>query len=108
MQKPKSIKELLNTGGKRLSAIKAQAQQRTHVQDHVCAALPAKLAAVVVSAGIDQGRLTVGVASAAWAARLRYLTATLRQRVSTTLKVDIQQVRIRVVPRSTLSPNGPA
>jgi hypothetical protein len=66
--------------------------------EHVCAALPAQLAEFVVSAGIEQGRLTIGVAGANWAARLRYVTDTLRTQVSGSLGVEIQSVRIKVVP----------
>jgi hypothetical protein len=53
---------------------------------------------VVLSAGIDQGQLTIGVSGAQWAARLRYVTETLRMRVSGTMGVDIRSVRIKVVP----------
>jgi hypothetical protein len=66
--------------------------------EHVCAALPPELAATVVSAGIENGRLTIGVAGAPWAARLRYVTETLRMRVSGSMGVDITSVRIKVVP----------
>ncbi len=65
---------------------------------HVCAALPENLAAAVVSAGVEDGRLTIGVAGAPWAARLRYVTETLRMRVSSSMGVDIESVRIKVLP----------
>jgi hypothetical protein len=60
--------------------------------------LPPELAATVVSAGIENGRLTIGVAGAPWAARLRYVTETLRMRVSGSMGVEITSVRIKVVP----------
>ncbi len=98
MQKPKSINELLKSGGKRLTELKTRTHERSVALEHVCAALPEKLAEAVVSAGIEQGRLTIGVAGAPWAARLRYVTETLRMRVAGSMKVDIQTVRIKVVP----------
>lgn len=98
MQKARSINELLSVGGNRLTDIKAKSQERTLALEHVCAALPAQLAETVVSAGIEKGRLTIGVAGASWAARLRYVTETLKMRVSGSMGVDIQSVRIKVVP----------
>jgi len=98
--KPKNINELLRGGGKRLADLTARAQERSRVLDHVRAALPAPLSEAVVSAGLERGRLTIGVSGAAWAARLRYLTDTLREGVGSSLGVEIPSVRIRVVPPS--------
>ncbi len=98
MQKPKSINELFKIGGKRLTDLKARSRQRNLTLDHVWASLPPQLAESVVSAGIEQGRLTLGVSGAHWAARLRYVTETLRIRVGESMGVDISRVRIKVVP----------
>jgi hypothetical protein len=68
------------------------------VLEHVCAALPPKLAETVVSAGLEHGRLTIGVASAPWASRLRYVTDTLRLQVGASMGVPVQSVRIKVAP----------
>jgi len=68
------------------------------VVEQVRAALPARLAQAVASAGIEQGRLTIGVSGAVWASRLRYFTDTVRKRVSESLKIEILSVRIRVLP----------
>lgn len=65
---------------------------------HVCSGLPPTLAENVASAGVEEGRLTIGVVGAAWASRLRYVTETLRKRVSESMGVEIQSVRIKVVP----------
>ena len=64
----------------------------------VRAALPARLGEAVVSAGVDQGRLTLGVVGAHWASRLRYSTDIIRKRVGGALGAEIHSVRIRVVP----------
>lgn len=68
------------------------------VLEHVCRALPPKLAETVVSAGLEHGRLTIGVAGAPWASRLRYLADTLRLQVGASMGVAVQSVRIRVAP----------
>ncbi len=74
--------------------------------EQVRAALPARLAEAVASAGIEQGRLTIGVVGAVWASRLRYSSDVLRKRVGASLGVDIFTVRIRVIPPQG-SPDGP-
>jgi hypothetical protein len=99
VKRPKSINELISRGGKRLSDLKAKAQARSRAFEHVCAALPSPLARNIVSAGLEHGQLTVGVAGAAWAARLRYVTEALRAQVGSSMRVDIHRVRIKVVPR---------
>jgi hypothetical protein len=68
------------------------------VVEQVRAALPAKLAQAVVSAGVDQGRLTIGVLGGVWASRLRYLTETVRKQVAASTGIAILSVRVRVVP----------
>jgi hypothetical protein len=98
VNKPKSINDLLSSGGKRVAALKTQTEERSRAREHVCAALPENLAAAVVSAGVEKGHLTIGVAGAPWAARLRYVTETLRMRVSGSMGIDILTVRIKVVP----------
>jgi hypothetical protein len=98
VKNPKSINELLSGSGKRLSDLKAKTQARTRVFDHVCAALPSPLARNIVSAGLEHGQLTIGVAGSAWAARLRYVTEALRAQVGCSMRVDIHKVRIKVVP----------
>ena len=98
MPKPKHINELLAGGGKRLADIKRRTGERAMVLREVRSALPRELAQAVFSAGILEGKLTLGVTSAAFASRLRYVTQELRQRLGESRGVDIQPVRIRVVP----------
>jgi hypothetical protein len=95
---PKSINELLGTGGARLGALRARALDRRVALEHVRAALPPQLAATVVSAGVLDGTLTISVAGASWAARLRYVTDSLKLRVGQSLAADIHRVRIKVTP----------
>jgi hypothetical protein len=98
MQNSKSLSELLTRGGKRLSLLKDKAAERSKTVEQVRAVLPARLAQSVVSAGLDGGRLTIGVVGAVWASRLRYSSDAIRKRVAKSLGKDVLTVRIRVVP----------
>jgi hypothetical protein len=98
MQKTKPLSELLKIPSKTLTELSARLAARSRVLEEVRAALPPKLASQIVSAGIDQGRLSIGVTSAVWASRLRYATASLRQSVGNSLKINILRVQIRIVP----------
>src|SRR5258706_3332404 len=98
MQNSKSLSELLARGGKRLSLLKEGSDERSRVLEQVRAGLPPRLAQAVASAGITQGRLTVGVVGAVWASRLRYSTEIIRKRVAKSAGLEILAVRIRVVP----------
>jgi hypothetical protein len=98
MQNSKSLSELLARGGNRLSLLTTQAAQRSKIVEQVRAALSARLAESVVSAGLEEGRLTIGVAGAVWASRLRYSTEAIRKRVAKSQGKDVLSVRIRVVP----------
>jgi hypothetical protein len=68
------------------------------VVEQVRSALPARLAEAVVSAGLEQGRLTIGVVGAVWASRLRYLTEALRKHVGDSTGTAVLTVKVRVVP----------
>lgn len=98
MQNPRSLSDLLSRAGNKLNALKTRARERIRVVEQVRAALPPRLAEAVASAGLEQGRLTVGVVGAVWASRLRYSSDALRKRVGTSMGVEILTVRIRVIP----------
>src|SRR5450631_2282579 len=98
MQNPRRLSDLLSRAGKKLTALKTRSLERSLILDQVRAALPARLGAAVASAGIDQGRLTIGVVGAVWASRLRYSTESVRKRVSGSTGIAILSVRVRVVP----------
>jgi hypothetical protein len=98
MQNTKRVSELLSQGHPKLQALKERLKDRTTVLALVRAALPSKIAQQVESAGIEQGRLSIGTTAAVWASRLRYLTDDLRKQVGAALKVDIVSVKIRIVP----------
>ena len=98
MQNSKSLSELLARGGKRLSLLKDRAAERAQIVEQVRAALPVRLAEAVASAGLEGGRLTIGVVGSVWASRLRYSTDAIRKRVAKSIGKEVLTVRIRVVP----------
>ena len=98
MQNSKSLSELLAKGGKRLSLLKDRAAERAQIVEQVRAALPVRLAEAVASAGLEGGRLTIGVVGSVWASRLRYSTDAIRKRVAKSIGKEVLTVRIRVVP----------
>jgi hypothetical protein len=98
MQNFKPLSELLQIPDKVLGTLAARSRARAELLAAVRLALPPRLAAQVVSAGLEAGRLTVGVSSAAWAARLRYSTNDLRKAVGIRTRKTILSVRLRVLP----------
>ena len=100
MEKIKRISELMAAGG-RLTGLNARSRQRSQVLDQVRAALPERLAQAVVSAGIENGRLTIGVVGSAWASRIRYFGEATRVKVGSGLAVKLLDVRVRVIPSAT-------
>lgn len=101
MQNTRRLSELLVVPGKRLASLAQRSDERRSIVMQVREALPPKLAEKVSSAGIEAGRLTIGVTGAVWASRLRYSTETIRERVTLSSGINIQRVRIRVVPPGT-------
>jgi hypothetical protein len=95
MRKSINISKLLDTG--RLRGLEVMRRERREVLAHVRAALPAELERTVITAGLEQGRLIVGVSGGAWASRLRYRSQALRERVASSLGREIRSVRIKVV-----------
>jgi hypothetical protein len=90
-----NISGLLDTG--RLRGLEITRRERRDVLAHVRAALPPGLERTVITAGLEQGRLIVGVSGGAWASRLRYQSQALRERVASSLGREIHSVRIKVV-----------
>ena len=97
MQNPRSVSDLLSRTGNKLTSLKARSAQRSLIVEEVRAALPARLASVVASSGLEHGKLTIGVVGAVWASRLRYLTDSIRKRVAAATGTAVLSVRIQVV-----------
>jgi hypothetical protein len=92
-----NINELLEASSGRLKSLQTRRRERSEVLSQVRAALPPQLKGSVVTAGIEAGRLTVGVSGGAWATRLRYRAKALREHIAGTLGQEIHSVRIKVV-----------
>jgi hypothetical protein len=97
VEKRRDIKRLFEGDSERLTSLKARSRERSQALAHVLAALPPKLAQTVATAGVEHGRLTIGVSGGAWASRLRYVTEMLRRRVGDAMGTEIRTVRIKVV-----------
>jgi hypothetical protein len=97
MKKLLNIKALLEGSSGRLKSLQTRRRGRSEVLSYVRAALPAELQGTVVTAGLEEGRLIVGVSGGVWAARLRYRAKALREHVAGTLGQEIHSVRIKVV-----------
>jgi hypothetical protein len=95
VKKSLSINELLEAG--RLKGLQTRSRERRDVLTQVRAALPSELKKTVLTAGIEEGCLTVGVSAGAWASRLRYRSQALRESVAQALGREILSVRIKVV-----------
>jgi hypothetical protein len=97
MRKYIKINELLESSSGRLKSLQTRRRERSEVLSQVRAALPAELQGSVVSAGIEEGRLIVGVSGGVWATRLRYRAKALREHVAGKLGQELHGVRIKVV-----------
>ena len=83
----------------RLGRWLSQADEQARLVEKVRSALSSELAVQVVGAGRQGRRLTLRVASPAWATRLRYEAAGLVGQIS-----GIDQVRIKVTPPGGVAP----
>src|SRR5258708_30272364 len=90
MQNPRSVSDLLSRTGNKLTALKTRSQERSLVVEQVRAALPARLALAVASAGIEQRPLTIGAVGAVWPSRIRYFTDSAPTSVSASMGVEIR------------------
>ena len=104
MQNPRVVSELLQLHNNKLKRLAERLDERATVLAVVHRNLPARLAAQVASAGLEKGRLTLGVRGGAWGSRLRYVTGELRGAVGKALGTDIISVRIRVLPPAGSEP----
>jgi hypothetical protein len=95
-QNPRTVRELLTSSAGRLEELKRQLATRSTVLACLQTALPAELAAELVSAGLEDGRLTLGASSAAWASRLRYVIEPLKPALAAALDAEISMVKVRV------------
>jgi predicted nucleic acid-binding Zn ribbon protein len=97
MHQIKPLSALLKRGSPKLSELRQKIAARERVLACVRATVAPELAAHVVSAGCEAGKLTIGTPSSAWASRLRYVTDDLKKAVASALGLEIESVRIKIV-----------
>jgi len=100
MQKSKSVSELIQHSSKTLSQLRKRLDERGKLLLQVRAALPPRLVEYALSAGLQDGVLTLGTDSAAWASRLRYVAPELIDKFRLDYGVKVERVRVRVVHSS--------
>lgn len=96
MKKAKCVSELITHNSKTLSILRQRLDERERLLTRVRAATPARLAQQVVSAGLEEGVLTLGATSPSWASRLRYVVPEISAGLGEELR--IKRIRIRVIP----------
>ena len=92
--KPKRLDQVLSASAGRLGAVAAHSRRLADAAQRLADCLPGGLAAHCRLADLDDGRLVVAADSSAWATRLRYHTAELRQ------KLGVETCRVIVMPVS--------
>lgn len=97
-QKPTAVKDLLGNGQGLLQQLRQGSRQADRALQAVREALPQGLASHVWGASVRTRTLTLLVASAAWATRIRYHAPGLREDVGRALAQPIDRVRVRVRP----------
>ncbi len=95
--KPELLKDLL-TGSGGLAGLVKRAAATDRVARRVQSALPEEVSAHVIGANIRENRLVVIVDGAAWAARVRFEAARLKQALAETEELTIERVSVRVRP----------
>ena len=90
--KPRRLDQVLNTPAGRLGAVTAHARRLAEAARQLEGCLPAEVAAHCRLADLSSGRLVLAADTPAWATRLRYHTAEIRQ------KLGAAECRVIVAP----------
>lgn len=99
-QKPTAVSDLLTKGHGVLERLRRGSEQAQGTLAAVREALPDGLGAHVWGAAVTARSLTVLVASAAWATRVRYHAPGLKDLVAARLGVELDRVVVRVRPEA--------
>jgi len=98
-QRPETVAHLLAGASPRLGELKARARAFSVLAEGIRALLPAAEAAHVMGVVQCNGEIVLLVDSSVWCARLRYRAGVLRTRLATLAGQEIQDIKVRVVPR---------
>lgn len=99
-QKPTAVSDLLSKGHGVLERLRRGSEQAQGALAAVREALPDGLGAHVWGAAVTGRDLTVLVASAAWATRVRYHAPGLKDLVAARLGIELDRVVVRVRPEA--------
>jgi hypothetical protein len=95
---PQTIQSLLHAAEPDLARLIGRARFLARVRAALVETLPDRAAARIHVAGYDDYCLTLHVAEAAWATRLRYMEADLCRALARRMRLQIDRVQIRVRP----------
>jgi hypothetical protein len=98
-KKPTAVSDLLAKGQGLLERLRTGAEASNRTLESVRRALPPPLAEQVWGASVEDGVLSVAVATAAFAARIRYLQDDLCAAVARDSGTAIARCSVRVRPR---------
>jgi len=102
-QTTETVGDLIAGASPRLGELHARAKAFSALAARVRAILPSAEAAHVTGIVQCDKNLVILVDSSAWCARLRYRTNALRPRLAELLGHEVQELRVRVVPRGAVS-----
>ena len=97
-EKPTSVSDLLAKGQGLVERLRRGTAEADRALQAVRAALPEGLGEQVWGAAVRDGTLTVLVASAAWATRVRYHAPGLKDDVAGQLGMALEKVQVKVRP----------
>ena len=98
-QATETVADLIAGASPRLGELHARAKAFSALAARVRALLPSAEATHVTGVVQCNNGLVILVDSSAWCARLRYRTNALRARLAQVLGQEVQELRVRVVPR---------
>jgi len=98
-QRSETAGKLAVAAGPRLGELHARARAFSALKQRLEAVLPAAEASHITGIVQRDSIIVILVDSSAWCSRLRYRTASLRERLSAIIGQEVREIRVRVVPR---------
>ena len=95
---PQSIQSLLHIASPEVADILGRARFLARIRAALLEVLPEAIAPQMQVAGYDDYLLRLHVGNAAWATRLRYMEANLRQALAQRMRLHIDRVEVKVRP----------
>lgn len=95
---PQSIQSLLHIASPEVADILGRARFLARIRAALLDVLPEAIAPQMQVAGYDDYLLRLHVGNAAWATRLRYMEANLRQALAQRMRLHIDRVEVKVRP----------